>query len=370
MEKGQKEQRRRKKGRRTFAAYIMLLVMTISLIPVFLAKEGGIAEAGEASTVKSIQVNAAVRYDYAYEVLKLVNLERAKVGAKPLVMDRVLMEAALQRAAENVLVFAATETISHDRPDGTAFWYVSEKTQAENLACGQTDPESVVKAWMESTQGHKETLLGSEYVCVGIGVLQVDDSVELYWTQEFGRDTPEALDCPVNCVRTFTVKTTSELYNAVAADPTGSEIFVTGTWKKSKGGWWYRYPDGTYPKKEWLLLKGVWYYFDPSGYMVTGWQKIGGKWYYFNDSGAMKTGWLSLSGKWYFLNPSGVMVTGWKKIGGSWYYFGGGGVMKTGWMLSGGKWYYFKSSGAMVTGTAKVGGKAYSFDNNGVCLNP
>ena len=38
------------------------------------------------------------RYDYAYEVFKLVNEERARVHLEPLVMDEELTEAAMQRA--------------------------------------------------------------------------------------------------------------------------------------------------------------------------------------------------------------------------------------------------------------------------------
>ena len=46
------------------------------------------------------------RYDYAYEVFKLVNEERARVHLEPLVMDAELTEAAMQRAAETHAIYS------------------------------------------------------------------------------------------------------------------------------------------------------------------------------------------------------------------------------------------------------------------------
>ena len=57
------------------------------------------------------------RYDYAYEVFKLVNEERARVHLEPLVMDAELTEAAMQRAAETHAIY------SHTRPDGSGGLY-------------------------------------------------------------------------------------------------------------------------------------------------------------------------------------------------------------------------------------------------------
>ena len=179
----------------------------------------------------------------------------------------------------------------------------------------------------------------------------------------------------------------------------------TGRWITDSKGSWFRYPDGTYPKKAWKLMDGKWYYFDETGYvktgwfqqgktwyysdtkgvmqinwkkiggvwyyfngsgaMVTGWQKIGGTWYYFNGSGAMLTNWQKIGGIWYYMNGSGAMATGWQKIGGIWYYFNESGAMKTGWQWISGRWYYMNGSGAMLTGWQKLGGIWYYFSGSG-----
>lgn len=143
---------------------------------------------------------------------------------------------------------------------------------------------------------------------------------------------------------------------------------VKGTWMKDNVGWWYKNPDGSYPKACWKEIDQVWYYFNASGYIVTGWQSIGGTWYYFDNSGAMKTGWLKSGSAWYYFNESGAMVTNWQSIGGTWYYFNGSGAMVTGWKAIGGTWYYFNSSGAMMTGWLKSGGTWYYFNGSGAMV--
>ena len=77
----------------------------------------------------AVRVNGTYFYDYAYEVLAYINIERAKVSARPLVMDRDLLEAGMLRALESQLFFNA----AHQRPDGTMFGTVSPKVQNENM---------------------------------------------------------------------------------------------------------------------------------------------------------------------------------------------------------------------------------------------
>ena len=122
----------------------------------------------------------------------------------------------------------------------------------------------------------------------------------------------------------------------------------SGTWKKNSVGWWYEYPNGSYPASKWAYIGGEWYYFNASGYMATGWKKLGGTWYYLESSGAMATGWVYWYGTWYYMDSSGAMATGWVKDGSTWYYMDGSGAMKTGWINWNGSWYYLKSSGAMA----------------------
>lgn len=71
-----------------------------------------------------------------------------------------------------------------------------------------------------------------------------------------------------------------------------------GQWIKDKKGWWYKYPDGSFPRNQWQQINGRYYFFNVNGYMLTGWQELDGfgyykerSWYYFDpENGDMKTG--------------------------------------------------------------------------------
>ena len=327
----------------------------------------------EAATEKKLSITVKANYTAAYEVLKLTNERRAEAGAGPLVMDMDLMEGAMQRSAEAVVMMAATDGLTHTRPNGLECYTVCSKCYGENIACGQRSAEQVVSAWMNSTMGHRENMLNEEYASIGIGCVEVNDIMVMYWTQDFGYTTAKTGAQPKDATRTFTVDASDANYSAALAAASYKDIIKdgsAGSWKKDGKGWWYRNADGSYVASDWLQDGGKWYYFDSNGYMVTGWKKIGSKWYFFNSNGTMYKGWLSFDGKWYYLNGSGAMVTGWKKIGSSWYYFRSGGDMKTGWLKWGGDWYYLKSSGAMATGKVTVNKKVYQFGTDGICLNP
>ena len=82
-----------------------------------------------------------------------------------------------------------------------------------------------------------------------------------------------------------------------------------GQWIQDEKGWWYKRPDGSYPKNSW------------------GYEAYNGKsyWYYFLDSGYMATGWVDVNGSKYYLFPKsdgwkGRMLTGWQWIDGACYY--------------------------------------------------
>ncbi len=150
---------------------------------------------------------------------------------------------------------------------------------------------------------------------------------------------------------------------------------VTGTWKKSKGKWWFAYDSKTkaaqkrsYPANEWVTIKGKRYHFDANGYMHAKWFKSGSSWYWLGSDGAMRTGWQKVSGKWYFMESNGIMQTGKRKIGGQVYFLNASsGAMKTGWNKESDGWHYYKSSGVMAKGWTKVKGKWYYLNpSNGI----
>ena len=87
-----------------------------------------------------------------------------------------------------------------------------------------------------------------------------------------------------------------------------------GQWIQDEKGWWYKRPDGSYPKNSWGYEayngKSYWYYFLDSGYMATGWVDVNGsKYYLFPNSdgwkGRMLTGWQWIDGNCYYLDAQG-----------------------------------------------------------------
>lgn len=119
---------------------------------------------------------------YAEQVVKLVNVERAKAGLHALTIDANVTAAANIRAKEIVTSF------SHTRPDGRKFSTVLTDNgirytgAGENIAWGQRSPEEVVSAWMNS-EGHRANILNAKYTKIGVGYLNA--SGRNYWVQLF-----------------------------------------------------------------------------------------------------------------------------------------------------------------------------------------
>ena len=133
-------------------------------------------------TPEATQAPSSGEYSYAYQVIELVNDERAKYGLSPLSADSTLMEAAQQRAVET------TESFSHTRPNGTKFstvlaeYGVSYRTAGENIAYGQKTPQQVVNSWMNSS-GHRANILNASYTKIGVGCYKKGNTY--YWSQLF-----------------------------------------------------------------------------------------------------------------------------------------------------------------------------------------
>ena len=161
------------------------------------------------------------------------------------------------------------------------------------------------------------------------------------------------------------------------SDGTGRQEGITpsgGTtnvgWIQSGDRWYFRYPDGTYPRDGWLSWNGKWYLFDADGWMLTGWQNRNGYTYYLDASGAMVTGWVQAGNAFYYLNPTpdqyeGILVKNhWLLQDGAYYYLNEEGVRAEGWLEVGGSWYYFyPGTGIMAVNTYVDG---FRINENGV----
>jgi uncharacterized protein YkwD len=101
-------------------------------------------------------------------VVDLVNQERGRRGLPPLSASPMLMDVSRNWS----------QTQANRRR-----MYHSKNGYAENVACGQESPESVMSSWMNS-RGHRANILSSRATSIGVGCARAADG-RLYWTQSF-----------------------------------------------------------------------------------------------------------------------------------------------------------------------------------------
>jgi len=98
--------------------------------------------------------------EFEREVVELTNAERAKQGLPALTLDTELSKVARAKSED----MSKNNYFDHTSPTyGSPFemmkqFGVSYKAAGENIAKGQTTPEQVVKAWMNS-EGHRANIL-------------------------------------------------------------------------------------------------------------------------------------------------------------------------------------------------------------------
>jgi hypothetical protein len=142
--------------------------------------------------------------------------------------------------------------------------------------------------------------------------------------------------------------------NMIIAEVKAAMHEGNGEWIKDDKGWWYRYPDGSWPAAKWEYINGLWYFFGSDGYMATGWILWNGMWYYCQPK-TEKTG-----------DSYGQMLTGWQRIvyknKESWFWFADSGELAQDCFKPiNGKWYAFDADGRMVEDA-----KSITIDKNGV----
>lgn len=125
-------------------------------------------------------VNSQAQFEN--RVLELVNIERKKVGLKALQMDENVRNVARLKSED----MRKKNYFDHISPTyGSPFemlktYSISYKSAGENIAKGQTSPEAVVKAWMNSP-GHRANILSKNFTHMGVGYVASGS----YWTQMF-----------------------------------------------------------------------------------------------------------------------------------------------------------------------------------------
>ena len=120
--------------------------------------------------------------EYESEVVRLVNVERARYGLSPLKEDWELSRVARYKSQD----MKDKSYFSHTSPTyGSPFqmmksFGISYKSAGENIAKGYATPEAVVNGWMNSS-GHRANILNKSFTHIGVGYVVGGN----YWTQMF-----------------------------------------------------------------------------------------------------------------------------------------------------------------------------------------
>lgn len=116
------------------------------------------------------------------EVVRLVNVERAKAGLPALKSDWELARVAQAKSQD----MHDKRYFDHTSPTyGTPFnmiknYGITYKSAGENIAQGQKTAAQVVSAWMNSP-GHRANILNKSYTHIGVGYVADGN----YWSQMF-----------------------------------------------------------------------------------------------------------------------------------------------------------------------------------------
>ena len=142
-------------------------------------KNANLIYPGDVLTIPTL--DASVRA-YEQEVIRLVNVERAKYNLKPLTEDWELSRVARYKSQD----MHDRRYFDHTSPTyGTPFqmmraFGLSYRSAGENIAMGYRTPQAVVTGWMNSS-GHRANILNNSYTKIGVGYVAEGN----YWTQQF-----------------------------------------------------------------------------------------------------------------------------------------------------------------------------------------
>lgn len=119
------------------------------------------------------------------EVIRLVNVQRAKAGLQLLKSNWELCRVARYKSAD----MANKGYFAHNSPTyGTPFQMMENfglrfSAAGENIAYGQRTPAEVMNDWMNSP-GHRSNIMSGAYNEIGVGLAKNKNGV-CYWTQQF-----------------------------------------------------------------------------------------------------------------------------------------------------------------------------------------
>lgn len=126
-------------------------------------------------------VNSTVT-NYENEVIRLVNEIREENGLHKLTVDWELSRVARYKSQDmkDNRYFSHTSPVYGSPFDMIKNFGISYTSAGENIAKGQSSPQAVVNAWMNSA-GHRKNILNSSFTRIGVGYVASGN----YWTQMF-----------------------------------------------------------------------------------------------------------------------------------------------------------------------------------------
>lgn len=119
---------------------------------------------------------------YEQQVIDLINEIRTQNGLSPLTENAALSRCARAKSQD----MHDKGYFSHQSPTyGSPFdmmkqFGITYRTAGENIAMGQSTPQAVVNAWMNS-EGHRANILNASFTQIGMGYVADGH----YWTQQF-----------------------------------------------------------------------------------------------------------------------------------------------------------------------------------------
>lgn len=152
------------------------------------------ANARRASMPKNyfpFSLNGTLYQSRAYEMLALVNRERASKGIAPLKWDADLESSAVTRAAETSIMF------SHLRPNGSdCFTAFPDGLYAggENIAMGFSSAQDTFNQWKNSS-GHYANMMSPSFTHIGISCFY-GGAYGWCWVQTFGARSGSVNETP------------------------------------------------------------------------------------------------------------------------------------------------------------------------------
>ncbi len=144
-----------------------------------------------AATRSAAPAAPVVEVDFLSRVVELTNDIRRQNGLSDLSVNGQLQQAAETHSTD----MANQDFFSHYSIDGSMPWDRGQdagydyRFYGENIAAGQTTPEAVVQAWVNSPS-HLANILNADYTEIGVGYTYLQNDTgnvnyNHYWAQEF-----------------------------------------------------------------------------------------------------------------------------------------------------------------------------------------